>query len=164
MAISRNAPCPCGSGKKYKKCCLKKDRVEEKLSATARDASEVLGEDPTIYKIWSEWRKAREVVDFNFLYDLLDPSGSLAGKYPDRADFISHCADGSAEIPSGVATFKHLRIIVESKSASLLQTIGEDDPQMSTVIHETIGFTNTDAGWRVGGLDVEEVEKKEAAT
>ena len=21
--ISRNAPCPCGSGKKYKQCCLK---------------------------------------------------------------------------------------------------------------------------------------------
>jgi len=24
MKIGRNAPCPCGSGKKYKKCCLKK--------------------------------------------------------------------------------------------------------------------------------------------
>jgi uncharacterized protein YchJ len=22
--ISKNAPCPCGSGKKYKKCCLNK--------------------------------------------------------------------------------------------------------------------------------------------
>tara|TARA_Y100000361_G_scaffold154352_1_gene179885 strand:+ start:5544 stop:5768 length:225 start_codon:yes stop_codon:yes gene_type:complete len=22
--ISRNAPCPCGSGKKYKKCCINK--------------------------------------------------------------------------------------------------------------------------------------------
>ena len=26
--ISRNSPCPCGSGKKYKKCCLQRD--EEK--------------------------------------------------------------------------------------------------------------------------------------
>lgn len=25
---SRNAPCPCGSGKKYKKCCLAKDQAE----------------------------------------------------------------------------------------------------------------------------------------
>ncbi len=25
--IGRNAPCPCGSGKKYKKCCLAKDQV-----------------------------------------------------------------------------------------------------------------------------------------
>jgi uncharacterized protein YecA (UPF0149 family) len=26
--IGRNAPCPCGSGKKYKKCCLVKDQAE----------------------------------------------------------------------------------------------------------------------------------------
>lgn len=25
MRIGRNDPCPCGSGKKYKKCCLSKD-------------------------------------------------------------------------------------------------------------------------------------------
>jgi len=22
LAVGRNAPCPCGSGRKYKKCCL----------------------------------------------------------------------------------------------------------------------------------------------
>ncbi len=27
MKIGRNAPCPCGSGKKYKKCCLNKPRT-----------------------------------------------------------------------------------------------------------------------------------------
>ncbi|WP_082883863.1 YecA family protein [Bacillus sp. SJS] len=27
MSINRNAPCPCGSGKKYKKCCLSKENV-----------------------------------------------------------------------------------------------------------------------------------------
>jgi len=26
--VGRNAPCPCGSGKKYKKCCLGKDETE----------------------------------------------------------------------------------------------------------------------------------------
>jgi len=28
VKISRNAPCPCGSGKKYKKCCLLRKEVE----------------------------------------------------------------------------------------------------------------------------------------
>ena len=28
-AIGRNSPCPCGSGKKYKKCCLSKDEKTE---------------------------------------------------------------------------------------------------------------------------------------
>lgn len=29
MKVGRNDPCPCGSGKKYKKCCMKKDAVVE---------------------------------------------------------------------------------------------------------------------------------------
>jgi len=27
VKIGRNEPCPCGSGKKYKKCCLMKDEA-----------------------------------------------------------------------------------------------------------------------------------------
>ncbi len=30
MRIGRNDPCPCGSGKKYKKCCFSKDQPEKK--------------------------------------------------------------------------------------------------------------------------------------
>lgn len=33
--ISRNAPCPCGSGKKYKKCCLPKELEAERAKAAA---------------------------------------------------------------------------------------------------------------------------------
>ncbi|MED4986482.1 SEC-C metal-binding domain-containing protein, partial [Geobacillus stearothermophilus] len=29
MAIGRNDPCPCGSGKKYKKCCMNKQQERE---------------------------------------------------------------------------------------------------------------------------------------
>ena len=28
MKVSRNDPCPCGSGKKYKKCCWKKRKLK----------------------------------------------------------------------------------------------------------------------------------------
>lgn len=30
--ISRNAPCPCGSGKKYKRCCMRKNEAERPRS------------------------------------------------------------------------------------------------------------------------------------
>ncbi len=33
--VGRNAPCPCGSGRKYKKCCLAKDREAESGRHTA---------------------------------------------------------------------------------------------------------------------------------
>lgn len=31
--IGRNDPCPCGSGKKYKACCLSKKTEKKKLTA-----------------------------------------------------------------------------------------------------------------------------------
>jgi hypothetical protein len=35
--VPRNAPCPCGSGKKYKRCC--QDGVEERARAHRADAN-----------------------------------------------------------------------------------------------------------------------------
>ena len=32
MRTGRNDPCPCGSGKKYKKCCLSKDNAQQRLT------------------------------------------------------------------------------------------------------------------------------------
>jgi len=39
-APSRNAPCPCGSGKKYKKCCLAKEQEVESRTARGEAAVE----------------------------------------------------------------------------------------------------------------------------
>ena len=32
--ISRNAPCPCGNGKKYKKCCLNKEQAPKAVPSS----------------------------------------------------------------------------------------------------------------------------------
>ncbi len=34
--VGRNAPCPCGSGRKYKKCCLRRDEVAPAYTQTER--------------------------------------------------------------------------------------------------------------------------------
>lgn len=38
VKIGRNAPCPCGSGKKYKKCCLDKDQESSRAKAAAEQS------------------------------------------------------------------------------------------------------------------------------
>lgn len=40
MKIGRNDPCPCGSGKKYKKCCLAKDEAAARSAYTQRAAAQ----------------------------------------------------------------------------------------------------------------------------
>jgi hypothetical protein len=52
MNIERNDPCPCGSGKKYKKCCL-----------LGMETGQV---DPAKIPAWNEWMKKQ-------LQDLNDP-------------------------------------------------------------------------------------------
>jgi len=38
--VGRNEPCPCGSGKKYKKCCLPKDEARARAAAAAARQAE----------------------------------------------------------------------------------------------------------------------------
>jgi len=40
--VGRNDPCPCGSGKKYKRCCLQQEAASYSLWAQQRDASDEL--------------------------------------------------------------------------------------------------------------------------
>jgi len=48
MSIGRNDPCPCGSGKKYKKCCEAKDEAKVR---------------ETLDKQWAEAAKKKEEED-----------------------------------------------------------------------------------------------------
>ena len=48
MTVKRNEPCPCGSNKKYKKCCYfneskQKSRLEELLEEQATDPTQYFG-------------------------------------------------------------------------------------------------------------------------
>lgn len=45
MKLGRNDPCRCGSGKKYKACCLGKDEAAER-AARAKAAEEAAAREP----------------------------------------------------------------------------------------------------------------------
>src|ERR1017187_9000267 len=57
-AIGRNEPCPCGSGKKYKKCCLERDEALERQNRPA--VMPAVGEDDFIVELLP---KVDEAVD-----------------------------------------------------------------------------------------------------
>jgi hypothetical protein len=52
MKPDRNAPCPCGSGKKYKKCCIEKEMRGGKGSSPALGE---LGSIEKAYYVQNEW-------------------------------------------------------------------------------------------------------------
>ncbi|MBD3378037.1 hypothetical protein GF406_23610 [candidate division KSB1 bacterium] len=73
---SRNAPCPCGSGKKYKKCCLSNDQAEhvsEQLSEPISKAEVPVSaiDSATPDKLDVFWH-AYEKADFNSKLEMIE--------------------------------------------------------------------------------------------
>jgi len=53
--LSRNTPCPCGSGKKYKVCCLKKGiEYAEDASGTIHQSVPMTGEVAEVFRVQRE--------------------------------------------------------------------------------------------------------------
>lgn len=87
--IGRNDPCPCGSGKKYKRCCMKKDK--EINSKPKNDSNEgtsenkLIVDNPSIKKMektLDNMKKLRTAVEIGLL-DFLVPLGLDKGELSD---------------------------------------------------------------------------------
>jgi hypothetical protein len=69
--IKRNAPCPCGSGKKYKHCCMNKDQAPRRARAIAarrlaeqQELTEEVAEDLAAYETtFDEIEAATQAMD-----------------------------------------------------------------------------------------------------
>lgn len=89
--VSRNAPCPCGSGKKYKKCCLEKEKeveAAERIPASLHEMDERLAVEIFRFaarKFRGEWsledrafRRADEAIGLSAPWSVY--SASIRGK------------------------------------------------------------------------------------
>jgi hypothetical protein len=80
--VGRNDPCPCGSGKKFKKCCLDKQRVEPPTTV-APDVLDALEE-------WDDFEDADgQMQDYDPLVEP-DPDEWLAADEQERIDAVKY--------------------------------------------------------------------------
>lgn len=81
MKISRNAPCRCGSGKKYKKCCLTQDE---------KTAPENRIQDAPVRVATSEIddlsNKAVDLIEIGEREQLLETCRQLREQFPEYSD------------------------------------------------------------------------------
>jgi len=92
--IGRNAPCPCGSGKKYKKCCLPLHREAD------QGREKALAETVTLEEFNDELDRLEDMS--NSVPDLLrrgrldeaeQVCEELRRSYPDQIDWIERLAE-----------------------------------------------------------------------
>lgn len=75
--IGRNDPCPCGSGRKYKKCCF--ERVPQNVAIPS---------DLSPAELVKRRGEAFSAGDFAFIYDTYHPDSNFRSQFPDRQGYI----------------------------------------------------------------------------
>lgn len=84
--IGRNAPCPCGSGKKYKKCCLTREKAK----------GQVRPSDVRFVPVFTELDKLSNsvmgLIKENRLDEAEAVSRRLLSEYPDQIDGLERLA------------------------------------------------------------------------
>lgn len=68
--LSRNDLCHCGSGKKYKNCCMNKDKAQEVLAQQKYDVRREIRPNTTPYQFWKTWSAANSKQAFSLVSDM----------------------------------------------------------------------------------------------
>lgn len=94
VKIGRNAPCPCGSGKKYKRCCLPKQsgssreqggNTEQSLMSKERFLADLDDLDKLSNSVL-------ELIEESRLDEAEDVCRDLLARYPDQIDGLDRLA------------------------------------------------------------------------
>ena len=89
--ISRNAPCPCGSGKKYKKCCLSRKEAEalEQRRILEQNVGKALVEIDDLDDLSNS---VLDLIDAEKFDEAESVCNELRKRYPDQVDGIERMA------------------------------------------------------------------------
>lgn len=89
--IPRNAPCPCGSGKKYKKCCLSRKEAEglEQRRILEQNVGKALVEIDDLDDLSNS---VLDLIDAEKFDEAESVCNELRKRYPDQVDGIERMA------------------------------------------------------------------------
>lgn len=158
MSLHRNDPCSCGSGKKYKSCCMKLAEVRTRLERTTIDVLEVITPQTIPYFWWKKWNEMRTRGELGVLWDMFHVDGLYRGRYEDRDHFYRDAQ--MHPLPSGPDWILE-KIKVDEKEAFLLSSRGREEPRVKHISLEMMHLQRTVDGWRLFDVKSDRVTKGE---
>lgn len=161
MAVNRNDPCPCGSGKKYKHCHMKIDQATARSGESSRDVRRVITPRTIPYFFWKRFNVARSRSEFGLIFEMTHPEGPYRSRFESRVDFFAHAQ--SHPLPSGPGWYL-AKIKIDRYDAWLLSERGLDDPTTQQVEVELMHLRRTADGWRLWDVKTDKVRKPEEGT
>lgn len=138
MKPGRNEPCPCGSGRKYKHCCLQ----------TQGGAPEsVIGPLLTPSQLVQARCEAFQRGDFGYIYDSYHPDSPFRSLYPQRQAYLRQ---GQEELLRDyqIRQCRVLREEVGEEEARVLFYLATTYQGVAAETFELSRFSRTPGGWR----------------
>jgi len=134
--VGRNDPCPCGSGRKFKKCCLNRDSA---VSAVPPDISPA--------ELVLRRRDAFAEGDFAFIYDTYHPDSNFRTQFPNRQAYIS-LGKKSLQRDFHIDQCRILKEAVGNEEARVLFYLDTRFRGEREETFELSRFLRTERGWR----------------
>ena len=160
--VGRNDACPCGSGKKYQKCCMNTHRVQREAAKSAREPHQLIAEDTSVWQMFKLLETAAESSLPKFLWESGHDAGPWRQQYPEATAYFAALGSGAETMIARPGT-ELLRIRHDGVDAQLLLM------RNNTVEVVTLRPNECDAngarravqywGWRVWSVDRHEVER-----
>jgi len=167
--IGRNDPCPCGSGKKYKKCCYRLHQVQREAAKKSRTVDELVDAETTPFDMFDLFVQIGDNNILPLFWEMAHDAGPWRAKYPAKEDFLSAIGQGD-ERPVAAQGHEVLRIrhdgpdcrmlLVRNRNAShgnvgveivtLRRNETGDDGARRDVEHP---------GWRVWDVDRQQISR-----
>ena len=167
--IGRNDPCPCGSGKKFKKCHERELRLKKESEKKSRSVQQLVGPQTIPWTVYNLLVQIRESNLLPLFHEFTHSAGPFQERYPRVEDFVAAKDAGTDRLPC--ANGHDLRWIRhDGPDVHLLLATGLKDPKMTSVHYEVITLrpneVDADRGQRTvayGGWRVWDVQRFERA-
>jgi tetratricopeptide (TPR) repeat protein len=132
--IGRNDPCPCGSGQKYKRCCLPRAEAADRAAAPPPDAAlaippfEIVAEDDGLDEASNV---VIDLIDAGRLDEAEQAAQDLLARYPEVHDGLERIAMVAAARGDRPRAAEYYR-----KAADFVHAREGYDPEMEVYLRE----------------------------
>jgi hypothetical protein len=135
--IGRNDPCPCGSERKYKKCCQRAHRMQAEAEKRSAGVEDLVNESTNAWGMYKLFRQIRDDNMYALFYEMTHDQGPFRQRFASKTDYIQ-AADAGEEILVAGSDADLRRVRLDGNDHYLLLTEGLKDPRTTSFRYNVI--------------------------
>lgn len=149
----RNDPCPCGSGKKYKKCHYQADVITQQSTHSESELNTFLRPQDPAYLWYKGLRVLVNRRDWNLLYEAFIEGSPIREKFRTVESFVTEARGSSQVAPAGGEDFTLRRFRFLDDLVFVMGVRGREEHRREELEVEVIACRSTEVGLRIYNLE-----------